>query len=66
MAVGIGIIAYLARDVREIIGLKRKHRIVHKLQSSGIKIDVTSILFYIFFVLILLVCMFVLWYFLKV
>jgi len=66
MVVGIGIIAYFAGDVKEILGLKKERRAGHRLQRLGINIDVKSILFYVFFVLILLVSMFVMWYLLKI
>lgn len=66
MAVGIGITAYLAGDVREILGLKKRRPIFTKLQRSGFKIDINSLLFYAFFVFVLFACMFLLWLFLKV
>jgi len=64
MAFGIGIIIYLTGDVRDILGLSKRRRVFTNTQS-GIKIDINSVLFYLFFTLVLFSCIFILWLFMK-
>lgn len=65
MITGIGIIAYLFGDVKEIFGLQKRRRSVRKSSGFRVNVDLKNILFYALFLLILSVCVVVIWYLLK-